>query len=170
MSSRAAWRLTSLGFGDVRRYVAGKQDWFAAGLPREGEQAKLARVMDVVRCDVPVCRIDDRIGAVRDRVRAAGWDTCVVTTDDRIVLGRIPTEAFAAAPDTPVETLMESGPSTFRPDRPLPEMVEYMYQHGDRTALITDQDGRLIGILQRERAERGLAGVTRAAETAAQPA
>src|SRR5438552_3647247 len=115
MSSRAAWRLASLGFADVRRYTAGKMDWFAAGLPREGEQAVLPRVMDVVRCGVPACRLDDRIGEVRDRVRAAGWDTSIVTTDERIVLGRIRKEAFAAAPETGVETLMESGPSTFRP-------------------------------------------------------
>ena len=32
MSSRAAWRLESLGFGDVYDYVDGKLDWMAAGL------------------------------------------------------------------------------------------------------------------------------------------
>ena len=39
MSPRAAWRLESLGFGDVYDYVAGKVDWMAAGLPIEGANA-----------------------------------------------------------------------------------------------------------------------------------
>ena len=36
MSARAAPRLATLGFTDVYRYQAGKADWFAAGLLREG--------------------------------------------------------------------------------------------------------------------------------------
>src|SRR6266851_66135 len=39
MSPRAAWRLESLGFGEVYDYVAGKLDWMAAGLRTEGTNA-----------------------------------------------------------------------------------------------------------------------------------
>ncbi len=40
MSPRAAWRFESLGGTRVYDYVAGKVDWFAAGLPREGRPAQ----------------------------------------------------------------------------------------------------------------------------------
>src|SRR5947209_3912316 len=40
MSSRAAWRLETLGFTTVYRYVAGKIDWMAAGLATERELAR----------------------------------------------------------------------------------------------------------------------------------
>ena len=40
MSPRAAWRLESLGFGEVYEYGGGKLDWMAAGLPTEGTNAK----------------------------------------------------------------------------------------------------------------------------------
>jgi hypothetical protein len=166
MSARAAWRLESLGFGHVLRYTAGKRDWVAAGLPSEGEQKRQGRVLDVVRCDVPTCRLGDRIGAVRDRVRGAGWDICTVIAADRTVLGRLRTEAFAAAPATLVEALMAAGPSTFRPDVPLRQMLSYMDEHGIRSALITDQDGQLFGMLFLEDVERGLAEVGRPAAAA----
>ncbi|MDX8149943.1 rhodanese-like domain-containing protein [Lentzea sp. BCCO 10_0061] len=35
-SLRVAQRLKAIGYGDVHRYVGGKQDWSAAGLPIEG--------------------------------------------------------------------------------------------------------------------------------------
>jgi len=145
----------------VLRYAAGKRDWTAAGLPFEGAQARIPRVLAVTRCDVPTCRLGEPIGAVRDRTRSAGWDTCFVITEQRVVLGRVRTEAFAAAPDTPVETLMEPGPSTFRPDVPLSQMLDYMTEHGIRRAVITDQDGRLLGLIAREDLERGLAATHR---------
>ena len=55
MSSRAAWRLESLGFGDVYEYVDGKLDWMAAGLPTEGTNNDQPRAGDVARKDAPVC-------------------------------------------------------------------------------------------------------------------
>ena len=78
MSPRAAWRLESLGFAEVYDYVAGKLDWMAAGLPTEGTNAARPRVGQVARKDVPTCSLEERLGAVRDRVRALGWDVVVV--------------------------------------------------------------------------------------------
>ena len=66
MSARAASRLVSLGFTTVYRYQAGKADWFASGLPREGKEAHIPRVDDVARRDVAACRPDERVGDVRD--------------------------------------------------------------------------------------------------------
>ena len=65
MSPRAAWRLESLGFGDVYDYVAGKLDWMAAGLPTDGTNAQHPRAGDVARKDVPTAQLDERLGDVR---------------------------------------------------------------------------------------------------------
>ncbi len=56
MSARAAWRLHDLGFADVSRYQAGKDDWLVAGLPLEGRQAGVTRASALARSDVPTCR------------------------------------------------------------------------------------------------------------------
>jgi CBS domain-containing protein len=144
----------------VLRYAGGKQDWLAAGLPRAGERARQVRVQDIVRTPVPTCRLDEQVCAVRERTRSAGWDTCIVVNDANVVLGRVHKVALAAPPATPVEVVMEAGPSTFRPHLPPREMVAYMYKHGIRTALITTADGELVGMLYREDAERALSHTT----------
>lgn len=46
MSPRAACRLATLGFEQIYDYVAGKSDWLARGLPREGEKAAESRAVD----------------------------------------------------------------------------------------------------------------------------
>ena len=61
MSARAASRLATLGFTDLYRYQAGKADWFAAGLPREGAEAHVPRVADVVEREVPTCTLHERV-------------------------------------------------------------------------------------------------------------
>ena len=86
MSPRAAWRLESIGFEQVFDYVAGKADWGSFGLPLEGSRGSATRVGAYLRRDVPTCRLEERLAAVRVRVRA-GWDSCCVVNDERIVLG-----------------------------------------------------------------------------------
>jgi rhodanese-related sulfurtransferase len=75
MSPRAAWRLEELGFTKVYDYVPSKIDWFANGLPREGKAAETPWTGDLARDDVPTCAPNDRVGDVRDRVLASGYDT-----------------------------------------------------------------------------------------------
>jgi len=149
MSPRAAWRLESLGFGRVFDYVAGKQDWFAHGLPREGRQAGIRQAGDVADRTVPTCKLADPVGQVRDRVRAMGSDVCVVVNDAHVVLGLLRARALKAHADAPVETVMESGPSTFRPSVPVDEMATYFREHELNSAVITTSDAVLIGLLRR---------------------
>ena len=59
-------------------YRAGKSDWLAAGRPIEGEAAGRPTAATVARRDVPTCRLEEPLRDVRTRVRAAGWDACVV--------------------------------------------------------------------------------------------
>ena len=136
-----------MGFPEVFAYAAGKQDWFAAGLPREGRRAAEPRVGDVARRDVPTCRLTEQVGVVRQRLQAAGATECVVVDDNRVVLGLLRDDALdTAAAETTVEEVMDPGPSTFRPDLTLEEMAAYLHQRNLERALITTADGVLVGI------------------------
>lgn len=152
MSPRAAWRLTSLGFLEVYDYVAGEADWFANGLPRAGRDAGIPRVGDVARRDVPTCRLTDQAGDVHARIQA-GWDTCLVVNEERAVLGRVRAAALAANPVVPIEQVMESGPTTVRPDARFAEVVERMRNKNVRSMVVTTPDGRLVGVLRRDDGE-----------------
>ena len=154
MSPRAAWRLESLGFTKVYDYVGGKSDWIAAGLPVEGEQADIPRAIDVVVRDVPTCRPSDLIGGVSDQVEAARDDLCIVTNDDGIVLGRLRRLALASGRGKAVHEVMESGPTTTRADAWLEGLVPRLHNANVRSMLITTPEGRLIGVVYREDAER----------------
>src|SRR5215471_2845648 len=129
MSPRAAWRLESLGFGDVYDYGAGKLDWMAAGLRTEGTNAQRPRAADVARRDPPTCRLDERLGDVRARASAAGWAAAVVVNEQGIVLGLLRRKELDGDADLPVERAMRPGPSTFRPYVAIQEMATFMEEH-----------------------------------------
>jgi predicted transcriptional regulator len=155
MSPRAAWRLEGLGFERVYDYVPGKAAWFAAGLPREGKLASIPTVGDVARRDVPTCRSEEKASNARDRTRDAGWDTCVVLNEERIVFGLVRVkEEVESDPAATVEEVMVVGPTTYRPDVPVGKAVERMRKRGVPAVLVTTSSGKLIGQLYREDAER----------------
>jgi predicted transcriptional regulator len=81
---------------------------------------------------------------------AAGAEVCVVVNDERVVLGLVRKEALDSDPLAPVERIMESGPTTFRPNQSLERIAEYMRKQGNDRVLITTSDGRLLGLLYRE--------------------
>jgi CBS domain-containing protein len=157
MSPRAAWRLEGLGFEKVYDYVPGKADWFASGLPKEGRLASVPTIGDAARRDVPTCAPAEKVENARDRVRAAGWEVCVVVNKGRVVLGLLRGKELSSDPETTVERVMRSGPTTFRPDVLVGKMAKRMRERGARTVLVTTSDGRLVGLLYRDDAER-LAG------------
>jgi CBS domain-containing protein len=154
LSPRAAWRLESLGFGDVYDYTAGKSDWMAAGLPTEGKAAGRPTAATVARRDVPTCRLEESLRDVRARVRAAGWDACVVVNEHRIVLGLLRAEQLGQEGDLTAESAMRPGPSTFRPNVAIVEMAESMAKRDLPNAPVTTSEGELIGLLVREDVER----------------
>lgn len=157
MSARAAWRLESLGFTEVFRYTAGKADWLANGLPSEGTQANVPRAGDIARRNIPTCRLADRIGEVREQIKTAEQSVCLVVNDAGVVLGRLRGKALAAEPQTAAETVMESGPTTIRPNTPLELIARRISARKVGSIIVTDPDGKLIGILYRKDAARRLA-------------
>jgi Mg/Co/Ni transporter MgtE len=151
MSARAAWRLESLGFRRVYRYTAGKMDWLANGMPCEGRLAvETYRPVEIARKDVPTCRLDEHIGEVVDRARAAGWDACVVLNEERIVLGLLSGEAFHADRTASVEQVMACSPRTYRMNASLERIAGYFQKHGAAGVLVTTTGGRLIGMIRPE--------------------
>ena len=154
MSPRAAWRLESLGFGEVYDYVAGKLDWMAAGLRTEGTNAAHPRAGEVSRRDVPTAGLDERLGDVRERVRAAGWDAVVVINEERVVFGLLRSKELDKDPELRMEQAMRPGPSTFRPYVSVKEMAETMTKHMLESSPITTSDGRLVGLLLQSDAVR----------------
>jgi len=125
----------------------------AAGLPTEGTGPEHPRAGDVARKDVPTCRLDERLGDVRARVRAAGWDACVVVNDERVVLGLLRAKELEKDAGSRIEQAMRPGPSTFRPFVPVDELAGFMAEHGVEGSPITTSDGRLVGLLLRTDAE-----------------
>jgi predicted transcriptional regulator len=112
------------------------------------------RAGQVARRDVPTCHVTDRLGDVRDRVQRAGGDMCVVIGGNRVVLGLLRGEAFNAAPESVIEQIMESGPTTIRPHVPVETMTEHMRKQGVEHTVVTTLAGRLVGVLYRKDAEQ----------------
>ena len=147
MSPRAAWRLESLGFGDVYEYKVGKLDWLAAGLPTEGTNAQKPRAGALARKDVPTCRLDERLGDVRARAEATGWEAAVVVNSERVVFGLLRSKELAADGDQLIAQVMRPAPSTFRPYVLATEMAKTMIDHKLESSPVTTSDGRLVGLL-----------------------
>ena len=157
MSARAAWRLESLGFTRVYRYTPGKDGWLAVGLPTEGVDAATLRAGDVADRDAPTCAVHDRLGNVRDRLRAANATSCIVVNDQHVILGRVRGESLAGDAGQTVEAVMEAGPTTVRPSEPLDALIERMRQRKVGSIIVSTAEGVLVGVLRREDGERRLA-------------
>ena len=122
----------------------------------EGEYAAIPKAIDVVRRGVPTCHLTDNVGEVYKRCQEVGWHVCLVVNEANIVLGRLRGDAWKANPDTPVEEMMENGPTTFRPDNFLEPLTKRMQEKKVGSVIITNSDGVLMGVLYRKDAEECL--------------
>jgi predicted transcriptional regulator len=134
----------------VYDYRTGKQDWLGAGLPTEGTDTQSPRLVDVVRRDVPTCSLGERLGDVHDRVIAAGWDACVVISQQRVVLGLLRAKELQADPELLVEHAMRPGPSTYRPFVSVAEMRRTMIERNLESSPVTTSDGKLVGLVRQQ--------------------
>jgi len=156
MSARAAWRLEELGFSEVYVYDAGRQDWQEAGLPVEGTEALGPIVADAITVDPPRCRSGDTVGRARSLL---GDDTQVIVVNDPgVVLGVMRKESWEAADEALVADVMRLGPSTVRPGSMLIPLLERMKAKETESVLVSDPEGRLIGVLDRSDGEAFLSG------------
>jgi CBS domain-containing protein len=146
MSTRAAWRLESLGFTSIFIYKPGKLDWVSAGLPVEGTSAGIPNLGTVARRDVVTCRLSDPISAVKARMASDPTDPCPIVNDQRILLGLLRSDAIRANGAKTAEEAMISGPVTFRPNVALEEIDRYLTDHKIAHAVVTTPEGELIGL------------------------
>jgi CBS domain-containing protein len=142
-----------MGFPQVHDYIAGKKDWGSYGLPREGSNVPPRTAGDVAHRDVPTCTLDEPLAGVRERVRAAGWDSCIVVNAQRVVLGRLGRKALASDSEESVEEAMSPGPTTVRPSIGADALLERMRRRNLTSYLVTTPDGRLVGIVRRDELE-----------------
>ena len=119
----------------------------AAGLPTEGTNALRPRAGDIARKDVPTCSLTDRLGDVKARATAQGWDAAVVVNEERVVFGLLRSKELEGDPEQLIEKAMRPGPSTYRPYVSLHEMLHAMVDHKLVNAPVTTSDGRLVGLL-----------------------
>jgi Mg/Co/Ni transporter MgtE len=138
-----------MGFRNVQDYAAGKKSWGSYGLPHEGTNVPERMAGDVAHGDVPICMLDEPLVDVRERVRSAGWDTCIVVNEQRVVLGRLGRKAVGADSAESVEQAMSSGPSTVRPSIGTDALLERIRARNLSSYLVTTPDGRLVGLVLR---------------------
>ena len=157
MSPRAAVRLETLGFTRVFDYAAGKADWTSSGLPTEGNFSEQPRAGDIAQRDIPTCGLANRLADAQGKTQDADQNVCIVVDHRGVVLGRLRGGALREDPEATIESVMEDGPTTVRADASLGEITERMRKRSVGSILVTDPEGRLVGILYRNEAERVLA-------------
>ncbi|OAH14542.1 CBS domain-containing protein [Streptomyces jeddahensis] len=156
MSPRAAARLEQLGFQQVYDYVPGKADWLAAGLPAEGRTAQALSAGDVAQREVLTCAADQPVDDVLARMRDTGHSVCVVVDDQRVVTGLLRRRDAEAHAGSTAEQALRSGPATVRAHEPLGPLLQRMERARVHTVLVTDPEGRLLGLVDRTSGEQAL--------------
>jgi len=157
MHARAAGRLERLGFAQVYRYAPGKADWRAAGLPMDGSLRPDLRAIDALRRDVVTCALDASVQDARREAERTHSEFCLVVGNGQLVLGRLRRDALNADGALPVTDVMENGPTTIRADADLAALIDRMQTRKVATIIVSDSDGRLIGVVYREEGEELLA-------------
>jgi Mg/Co/Ni transporter MgtE len=105
-------------------------------------------VADLLRDDVATADLDERIAHVRPRADATPYGFALVTGRGGVLLGRLRRAALQGDPAATAEEVMESGPSTIRPDTAPAALARRLREHEFTTAVVTDPDGILLGIVR----------------------
>ncbi len=150
MSPRAAWRLEAYAYHPVFDYVAGKADWLAFNLPRQG-WADLAG--DHLSSDIPTCGPGDRLTDIRHLFEDHPLGLVVALNHLGIVMGTVNTQQLETSdPDSLVGEVMWEGPSTVRPSEETEALSERMRNADVDAVLVTSSDGKLLGLYRDRRA------------------
>jgi Mg/Co/Ni transporter MgtE len=89
-------------------------------------------------------------------VSASDWTRAVVVNDQHVVLGVLDEKTLihGSQDDAPARSVMRMGPTTVRASEDLMPLLGRMHQRDVAAVLVTDPDGRLLGVLVREDADR----------------
>ncbi|GEC02362.1 hypothetical protein SSP24_00170 [Streptomyces spinoverrucosus] len=164
LSPRAAARLRQLGFSRVYDYMPGKADWLAAGMPTEGQAVSAPLAGDVADRNVPLSTVDQPLDDALDMLDETGHRFAVVVDDEEVIVGLLYHEDAAAGSEGRVGDAMRPGPTTVRADAPLAALLERMTRADVAAVPVTDPEGRLLGLLEREHLEQAVARLPETAE------
>jgi Mg/Co/Ni transporter MgtE len=98
---------------------------------------------------VVTCGLTDLVGDIAQSVADSPFGFALVTSTTGVVLGRLRASTLDVEPDTPVEQVMENGPSTVRPDIPADQLAQRLRDRDLMSAIMTTPEGELIGIARR---------------------
>lgn len=104
--------------------------------------------------DVSTCEPGESLEQVRSML--GEQQRCVVVDDDRVVHGELRLRDLRDGKGATAEDRVRLGPTTIRADEYLGPLVERMRRAGVMTVLVTDPEGRLLGMLRRDSAEHVL--------------
>lgn len=102
------------------------------------------------RRDVPTSRLDEQVGEIALRARAADWNQAAVINEANVLLGWLDEDQLNSNPEARAEDAMLEGPVTFRPSMALDETARWMDDNGITSVLVTSSDGTLMGVAKRE--------------------
>ena len=103
-----------------------------------------------VRDAVVRARPHERVKDVRQRVEESPYGFALVVAGDGTLVGRLRRKALEEQHDRTAADAMEEGPSTVRFDGDPEELAEKLRDRDLRTAIVTDPDGRLFGVVTRK--------------------
>lgn len=138
----------------VYDYVAGKVDWLAHNLEVEGDAPTPAIVGRMMRDDAVRCRPSDCMADVHASIKRSDYPFALVTSDDGILLGRVPGSVLDPSSEDPVWDSAEPGPKTFRPHTSAADAAGHLAEKNLHWAIVTTPEGRLLGVASREDLER----------------
>ncbi len=120
-------------------------------LPVEGKGPHFAMAGEVASKDaVQTCVVGSTSQASAKDMTERGDPFCLVVNDAGIVLGRLRKKHLDPGSDAPVETIMETGPTTVRPTEPAKALLERMDRRKVPAIVVTTKRGELVGVARRE--------------------
>jgi Mg/Co/Ni transporter MgtE len=129
---------------EVHEYRGAKMDWLAHGFEYEGDADLVGRHLHT---DVQTCHLEERVGAVAERVGDA--TLCAAVSKDGVVLGALGTRELHEQADHLVATVARRAPSTVRPSEERSALEERMLRKNVAAVLVTDPTGHLLGRFER---------------------
>jgi hypothetical protein len=117
--------------------------------PLDEGRARERRAIDFSNQDAVTCGLRDAVGPLRSRVADSPYGFALVLGEDRVLLGRLRKAALTGNPGALAEEVMEPGPSTTRPDASLAKLLAKLQERELTTAILTDPEGRLLGVVRR---------------------
>ena len=90
---------------------------------------------------------------MHERIANSPYPFAIVIGERRVVFGRVPLSKCDCDPGTPVERVMEPGPSTVRPHKAAATIAKTLAEKQLRWAIVTTPEGELIGVANRAELE-----------------